>query len=87
VTGCNKLDKFKTDNLFIGIYISIVIVIMNALLEIFILYFTKKIGYYSVTEESEASKNFIFAQAYFNTSIAILLIGANIPMFGKLFDG
>jgi len=76
--GCKNLFDFKWHYLFFAIKLSVVIITLNAVLEEIILYIVKRLGYDQRTKEAKISKRFLFSIYYFNASIAILLIGANL---------
>lgn len=82
--------NFKWHYLFFAIKLSVVIITLNAVLEELILFIVKRLGYDQRTKEAKISKTFLFSIYYFNASIAILLIGANlnhVPFLEQFFHG
>lgn len=89
--GCTKISKFMTDTLINGIYISVVIAILNSILQSIITSFVENIGYDSHTIESEKVKFYMFLILFFNTGLIMMFIAANlnkqIPIIGHYFKG
>lgn len=87
--GCRQIDDFRTDSVFLGLEITLIIITLNAILEEVIDYFICRLGYDSHTEEANKVKKYVFANTYFNTAVVILLMGANLdlPIVGHVFQG
>ena len=89
--GCTKIHEFRLGALLNGIYISVVIIILNAILQSIIAYSVENIGYDSHSLESKKVKFYMFLILYFNTGIIMMFIAANlenqIPIIGKYFHG
>lgn len=84
---------YRWDTIFLSAYISLGITITNAILEEVIIFFTKKLGIDTHTEETEYMRVFIFSITFFNSVVVILAMGAylevdymNLVLNGKYRD-
>ena len=64
-----------------------VIISLNAVIQILVSIFIPHIGLDSITLESYCMKYVMFWILFFNTGIVMVFIGANIPCLGKIFNG
>ena len=76
--GCDKIKDYRFDALVGGLIITVTVLTLNAVMQEIITRSVVRIGYDSNTIEIEKIKFYMFLILFFNTSIVMCFVGANL---------